>query len=191
MSGIFAKIKATIHDFLYTKENSNNNDEYYYEDEYDDYEEIKKPRLTLITSSTRQKQPPSYTTPFVHPSNNVMTLLPSITENIGRSQEAHIYHPKDMSDTILISKSIREGKLCLVNIANLDSDVLTRIINRLNDACDSIGGVSYPIQGQLLCYAPHNVAITAADTSIVSSSVCLFEDAETSSKIKCGRAGVL
>ena len=100
----------------------------------------------------------------VESGGNIIDLFKHLeSKEHPKTTEAIVFKPQHMMDTIEIIEQMKSGRMCFVDLESLNSELATKITNRLNNTCIELNGTISKITDRAICY-------THCDTIILPSS---------------------
>ncbi len=149
-------VKGTEFDY----DETDNYDEYGYreEEEFDDYEEPKK-----------EKQSPK----FVKTENEKVLSM-----NTKKDYEIVYNTPQTAKEVSNIAKAFKEGRLCIVNVANLSSEEAQTLADFMVGAAFALNGIVKSISDEIFVAIPSTISYRGdfyEDVAKYTSSTGLFK----------------
>jgi len=165
MSGFFSKVKEKFRNVMLAPGATDPYQDDYYEEDYyeEDYEEEDEPIKVHYTPSSERKSQAargtSTRTPARSTASNVYSFAGANNDN--KSIESMVMHPKVIEDAVIIGDHVRSGRMCIVDLTNLETQDAQRIADYLGGVCRALDGSTTRVNNGIFTVSPQNHRVSA------------------------------
>ena len=166
MSGIFSKMKNGFWDMLNapgTEPVDETHDDEWYEDEREERVSSRGHRHETQYDETWEYEPEPPRRKENRTTSSRQAQNKKVLEMYGKGDsrpDVVVCHPSTIDDAPKMCDSIRDGKLCIVDLTGMEPNMAQRIADFIGGACYAVNGVVHRVSKYIFVCAPEGMRVS-------------------------------